>query len=1611
MKLLPLAIKATLIYLCTFQLAFAQSFDWYAQVKRKPAGYGHDLTVLELRQAIALFKESVQGKDLPADCNTDKADALEKALTENSSPFEMEDDATTREIGIEEVGGSTPVDGGDQLLKVKLAESRFQKLLKDIKKNACGEYRFTWDKNKSAEEVEECKPVRQKGIIENIVDTTMREEKEEKRPTSFRVDDPLVRKLYKRAKDNLQEVRKYMEDSDFDAELRRKLLAEYIDGVVMPMRALIVVRRAYMPGEYDGEYFYNSLLPEVPTSLFPSDDIDARKFIQKGINPQTEPWSIIFVEREWGRSQLEFDPNEMAMMDIKFLIKAPTKLNYVRALKWLTLHMMLSQVFVYDSVLGNQKPVPIPRSCQNHFNGQLPANLKFKYKEGKGQQFMESMLSSHGLTVSAANSHFLDYYLRNIDKDPTKSGFSGLAPFEKYKNANMAVGNTSHGGIRPDIEDRTYFGNVMQTKSGDVHGVFHDNTFTWLGLKDPKYYTYNGEDLWNKIVELPRQGVAFEVTSGDGKKSLIDPARQNLSAYLVEIMQKNGIDHYSGLISKELRSKFGDKRIKIDFPSLYGSNTWRQWAMRELMDVAETYQSVPLTTKSNLGKAIYGTCRFYQKFTDYKRQRDNSEYGDGGYTGSEPEWESYGTLYGGSGPTEEIKKICASKNPATILGEVRSRLKEFRSGEDFVPIRRLDEANYKEFWWFLKDLWKNLRDGKTNTLAAANPKELDYLLDQMESGNPWARTKLGHLVALEELKAYKGGFTPTYSGSGRFANRLRSREKSCFKKNVNSIIEKIEEVGKVFNLHRPLRPHHGGTVLNYKQKKEMWNQIIDNTNEGNSHLFTQEYQGEKIYKHMEELSFKTLLTRNGVEDYLNQNRFADSDEAREGINKILTQPEAKLGKFFLELYKLRGQTEKQEDLFQDFSLTNGIDNKYLTKFNFLILDSALKKPIYKSMIQKGAFMRRAKVMDQLNDFCQMEPGDHDAFKVLFYSTTSAQNQLNQMMGLPSVPADVMDYVQSMSSAEKTDMLIGFLSAGLMLATVVIGSICTGVSAGACAPLSVAMIGAAWGALGTQVALVKREYDRKQEADENVVKVKTMEKLGFSRRDSYDGVSRSWFWTIFETISIIPLLGIVARGTTVGTKLAVLSVKNVVQRGGKEAFKATAKRVIAEADVSLARYVLGFRSTFKDFGVGVKGAAKEGLIIGGKGVDNAATALVKSGVPEQVVKGALDDVDKIRFMFKQGRISMDEMIKQIGKVVDDMYRVHKAVARNVIRDFSKQVVKETVKEIDEQAAEIISKFMWRNPKKLQDILGRYSGKLDKAIKTMKAIEEGKTFIGKIPLVGWAVNGYRKIRLGHLAKMAPKVRGMEKAIEIAIKNGTPLDKFLITHMDTMTDIFMKIPALKREFPYLILLQGGPHLGGVFGRRLPSLLGGALSDGLVLRKFFNARARLVYESMKSEARASLGLARHVGAETTFQAYRAFQGVMEDAITNSGEAEAKILAAKYNALTDDMTKKLYQNFLKTNDRGTFQFKGADKVLDLSEESLRRILFSPKDKADSALGAVIWESMPVDDLFEMRKLGEVAHRVVKKLGKYKTVDEFDDFLKALKILTIHREPGVVEFM
>lgn len=1543
-------IYSLFIHGLCFQILFGPSlFELSEKIQRTPASFGHELKLEDLQSRLEEFKTKIKGKEVqPEDCAEESG---EGSLSEEEllmmSLFGEDSTVYTRE------------------------DRAFNKYIDSLEGNACG----VVEENEPQAVAQDCVAEKVEGYIDSMAQKIMKAEAEsveEDFRLEFSLENKEVREFHREAQFLMQELRKYLVDESLSKDDRVGLLVEYLGSVALPMRDLVTVLRAYSPLEYDGVYFYESLLPEFSGSLI--EDEISKDLIQSGPNKMVENFYLEVEERSWGKVGLRYNPNDVIARDIVALLNAPTAKNYVRASKWMTLQMMLTQVATYDAMMGIEEPIEIPRSCQSHLNGNLPEEVKMQYSSEDGDGLLNRILADHGLIYSEGNTDYSEFYYDLENKDPMKESYSGLMPFESYKAAMQELynseGESSLDVLNANLDDYENFEEVIEILRPKALGVFYDDHSWLFGLIDSEDEVYKGTNLINKILSQPDTSEIYEFVTEDGQNKEINHTAQNLSTFLTEHMQRHNVDHWEKLISGELKERLERTQVKIKFPSLYGATVWRMWALRKLEDFA-----------SQVDTKDYAVAQAFNKAYLHVQHELN--------------------------PSRNVEDRVAA------LGDY---LKKLKVSDEFVPTRRLNTEEHRKGYRLLERLWNELLLTQ-NYLNDAKPTEYEFLKSQMQNGNPWARLRVSYLVLMDELQYIVSSQRPDYSNIT--AEEFNSVSlKSCLNKDISDLEARLRKAGKKLGLNHPLEPGYANLVVKDKERKQIFSSVVEKS----SPLFKQRNtSGNPFYQDLEEVTYRTLLSKSDVEKFVDEKLPSGlQDMAWEGIEDFLETDEADVGRFFTDLYKLKGNPEKQLEYFEQYSGDFGIDNSYDVKRTFLVMDNNIKTHVLKSLLRSSANLRKVKIMQEMETLCNLEPEDQESFKTLFYSTSKSQNQLNQLTGAPTIPDDVMgkinEKVSQMSADEKKDMWLGIGAGVLGVAAMLIGGACTGLTGGICAPLGVAMMAAGASAMTMQAKLVTREFGRKQIADINEAKVNTFEELGFASVGSASNVSRGWFWTIFEAVSIIPLIGITTRSVKVGSKMSYVFAENTLKSGLREGFKQTARSsgtIYSEADVAFSRLVLGLETPASQAKHIVDAVGKKSVAL-----RNALLRAGQKGMDPKIISRAIKRIRNLHRLYAQGRISLVAMTRKIGKIT---FGIKGAAARYT----SKVAVTESASSIDAQTAKTVASYFGDNPKGFHYLMKTYAAKVPGAIKSMERYERGTGILGKVTLLPWIRNGLRSLRNSHLSKYASQIQRIEReAAELVAKNGN-LEEYILKNVDELTDIFKDIPVRKRELPYMFAIQGGPH----FGKSLSSIGYKGVnratywaSNGLVMRKFFNARSRLIYEGAKAEAKSILGLTTYVSSETALETFRSFQQSVANAASKAQQNVGSEILEKYAQLETKLSQDIFE-LVKAQVAGagklsqlkTSLIGGKGRLLkefsELDDAAIRKIIFSPETEQEKALGAVVWSSLPIEKLFKMDELGDLAHRVIRELAQYDNVGEYERLLNAFKVLVIKRDPGVVEIM
>jgi hypothetical protein len=1399
-------------------------------------------------------------------------------------------------------------------------DADFKRMMTSLKKDSCSN-NFTVDREQFDQKY--CPKVKIRGLFDIIVKKTIEEEKA-KKPLTYFSDkvDPSFYKFYKVALAYFGEVNKIINDDRYSNEARVDLIAAYVENILFPIRDLVVLKRSYTTKEKDESSFYKTLELKLPESLVKDLSKEQLEYLKQGPNPSSTPFYMELVELNSGAYLLTFSASDIIRHDVLTLLKAPTSKNYVMAMKWMTLHMMLSQVYLYNTILGSKESISIPNSCQNKFNGNLPPKLTFKLEEGVGEEFLNNIINGHGLSFNQNDTSYLDYYVDNVNKDPNKDGYSGIVPFENYKNAKANLGKHvgQSGMLKPQFDDVAHFKTVMGFKSPQAMGVFDDTvTRSTNGNSDEQKITMAGAEMFENILgSFPSDDIA-EIQMSKGVVQQIYPGKQNLSPYLLEVMQKKKVLDFTQLLTESLKSKFSGKKVSIDFPSMYSSPIWRDWSLKLLADVFYKYQDLP--KGSQLYRYINGNC-----------VRTNSLQ------------------------SEEVKALCGTGH---VLKNFANFLSEFRSGEKYIPTRRLEEKKFQNVYPFLNGIWLTLRE-QTELLPEAKPYELNFLIEQMGAGNPWARLKFSYMVAIDQLEQQKENIPQIFERDG-FWFKTNEKAKCDYLSNRSRMI-KIKEAGKILGLNLPLSYNHADKILSANEKNTIWNNIVEDLEHRNAQLFSVKSGERNLYKIVEDLSYKTILDRKTA---LNTGIII-SQKARDEIEEVAKSNEALLGDFFLRFYKAKDDVGKQKTLFEEFSKVNGIDSTFVLKLNFLAVDDSYKKPIYRDLLRQAAEARKNQIVKQLKSFCEMNVNDHKEFKNIFYSASKAQNELNQMAGLPGVPEDVLKRVNEMTAEEFRDMWWGIGSGVAGMAAVIVGGACTVATGPICAPLGGAMIVGGM-AIGVQGKLAANELGRKFEADIAEGKTQIMEALGFASTGSAEEVHRGYIWTAMEAASIFPLMNIASRSAVLGPKLIANSLQSIAQKTGQSAFKASVKTSIQVEEVRSALAVLETRKNVsKVFDLKSIGIAK-------------------------------NKIAAIRSLYINGEIDSNTMLKEIGKILSPFKHIKRKIVETIDHEVGQITIDKSKGEIDDLAAENVSNYFGGNPKELQRLIKGYSGeRLQKAVSIMSEINSVDRIGNRIPVFSGVRDWFMKMRHESLAKNASKILRIEKELASISSNPGSLKKYVTKNIEDLTDIFIDIPMKKRELPYIIQVQGMPDFNFVNGRKIPLL--SMMSEGQSMKRIFVARARLVYESYKAEARVALHLEKNVQSVTALKAFQAFQYSVAELVSKKSRAEGLKIMSEYRNIEEQMTQKLYAKYISSGK--TMEYK-----------AFKKLTTAPSNLKERATAEALWESVPANDLIGLKDVGVFAHKVVEGLARPDNVDELQSLVSAYQIEVVNTNPAILDLM
>lgn len=1489
----------------------------------------------------------------------------------------------------------------------------------DFHQNACRyflENRTSLDDEKVNTQLQkDCIATRVPGEVDNIISETLRLDASKESRPPLEVSNELLRELYQEALYIQEQLMIYLYAPNLYFQDRQDLLVNYLENVVLGMREIVVLLRSYrthrhethqsyfpftprvttphidpQEAEYDGNYFYESLLVRFPHELLgpTRSGIPFEHLLSIGRDVVNKPFSFLY--RDLGARGLElvFDEFSAKTHDITTLLKAPSSDNYIRAAKWMTLNLMIQQYSIYSAMTsqggGNEMDqLSIPRSCQTLPNANLPPFLDFSGSaQETGTLLIDQILENQGLLPSNDNMELSDlyrqYYVDDNYRDPTVNGFLGIIPFEKHTAARHALSRTGRtgGATGAGIDDISYYNELLSLRlpRAQGHYLHHQHVKTRLFRRaEKRTYLYNDLELLDGIINTPNDDLYYQVVDSEGEVSYFSPSVQNISEFIANYMQRNGISVVNDVLTDDQKQDLKNQKIEIRFPKLYGSVVWRNWAlnrMNEYLQEALALGDLP----GGVIRGIRATCNNnHALYQDYNRQA---------YNGIREDETSF-------------YRNCVYLNRREMTNEafvesIVDEINDFLIRGQFIPYRDVHPNQLFPNYNFLAGFWNELN--KTKDLPYYDIDEYTFLFDQLAAGNPWARMRLGYLVASRDLQSIRGGFTPVMHSHDIYDTPRMDLNSSCFLGHIGGQIRRFDGAAKELGLDKPLTPHGRDSLLSRRERDYFWESVQSSANENSHSLFNVKIsRGNKTaYDLIEEVAYTNTINRQSVEELIAQNNFSLYSSDREDLDAYLGSPQYQIGEKLFSLYKLRDSEDDQIALMAEIMEEHPEFHPDQAKGMLITNNIALKTPLYRSIIRNAAIERKHQIQDQIDELCQHDIYDFESYRALFYSTLKAQNQLNSMLGVAEVPETVMKRLQGfmfgMGHREVKVVVHSLLSVGLLLGAILLGKACTAVSFGACLPLAVGMVAAAYGGLRQQFLALQTEVTIKQDADHYVRLLSMMEDLGFTDQNSSYHVSRSIFWSIMEGFFVLPFFNIGVRGLTTGSRIlskGAISLGTATSNAQRMAIIRGREVAISEdlfTKIIFSRHILrldNLRSSVNSIGSAAADSAK----------------ILQDGTIE-----SMSSYQNLLQQYRRGQITRVEFYRRYGEIISPLMKRTGQSVDGFYRQVANATINESVERINQQTANVVVNYYKGKPQELLRYIESMSGsRLDKAISFQEKLNSGASGISRFRWI-------RNLRTRDLAAQESNLRSIRSKLLSVGNNAADFERFIIENIDVLTDIFMHMPTRVREFPYYILFLGFPR---VLGNKVPVV--GQISEGIYLSQVFNSRAFLVHESLKYEARRVLGIAPEILSDKVSVSYQAFRTTSLEKIGHlysSGNTQEAIgMTRVLVGMEDQLFPIIKESWVRHLERPNSVMRFLQRSgRDLDDSTLRRIIFDPSNARERALSESIWKVTPIDRILATDKMGSLAHEVVLKLSNYSNLSDFERFLNALKVLTVKRK-------
>ena len=1355
------------------------------------------------------------------------------------------------------------------------------------------------------------------------------------------------------------------------------VLANYANLIYLPMRSLALImmdhRRQGKSYLELADGLIDFILPAETFNYSPDAIIG---FEENGLFGGA-PLALKVIAQDDGTYRLQHDPQRQLGRDISLIIQAPASMTYMRALKWMGMKSLLSQIELSKNLLKDSGEIPIPSACRNPENANLPPSIPIKQHPLLPELEFPRMLMNHGLMTSVVNkeqyhllgindellklyhadyqgdilgteelnqaliqfnetqkliNEHLDYLVKIPNMGLEQGDMYGILPFEQVEKADFAL----HG--RYGKKDEPYFDDL---ESFDfIYSKLMEkalNRLAWLQsqgkpqgegkLQEVRESSVKSQ-FFSKVrfpygnypapkVNLSQEQIEFFIKSVTFWAPGEEPApygNKRFTQWLVELRKRHGSKELMGLLHPNTVLELKNRTIKYGFAPYYSSANMKRFSLEELLEGLQSMQEKQQQL-SESGTSFLGSGRASKDLRKLLHVLINSPF----YSSSEGESTGLGEL---------IDRVISLLDPYSDAGQSL-----------FFPHKSVANESLKKAWPSLRKIYEMLVE--EGTITPEKISEYDYIEEQIDGGsikkNPWVVLKLSYYLARQELQERWGENSPILTHYDSFIRPL--------------------------GLHLWIRPFFAQKVLaKKKDRKEIWELIQRAHDAQNNFIFRTPVRsdpGHHYYDLLQYVATTPVITKERFyqvsKDLFLQGNYTNKWEMNwwEYEKRADTYFDDILFRSADDLYQIytTEDLERKEHLMMSYIERYDIQVDYSPKRHFLQADFYSKYLIYHQLLLQAVNDHKLNLQERLKETCLLTHDKIENYRHSFHTLASEQQLLNQQYGLEELPKAVQDKVDSMDSRDlKIMKFSGGFMGGLLLSFAMISAGCVFTAGIGCA-LAFGVIVGGTGLMGVEI--FRQTTHQYFEAQDMVGQMAAFKDIGMANQEGIDEVHHTAWWMAIEGVLMLPLVNFFAKFTSI-TGRAFMSWGKSMVRGNKKSLSNIVQHA-AQANAEYeALYVLGFiswRTELKELFKGVKHGAK-----------NLFNWMLRRNtvVKGMGAKAAQRGFQMTKFQHIKNLPGKDKILEGLQQTLEGYFKGDlKHLHRTLVR--------------------------YRSKKKL----AKYQRKLAKHLDAPQT----RRHKGRV----------KKMR--KLIDFQLRLHRLVKNLDNAIARGDSFTSFVGRNVDNLM-AFKYVSMKLREIPHMFLMQGGPMTRSrIFAYE-------NLIEGFMLKRIMTSYDNLMGAHVRREAVEMLTGKKVSLLHNTFVFMKETFRQIERRITQGhlGPKAVQELLDYQQGLANKVSVSWFGKWY--NPKSWFRKSYYHKLKD--KEKFRQVLFSPQNHEETALAEIIWNSTKLQNLVQDEHLAKFARRAFRELnrvkkGRRKNLDDLDLSFRLIRIQMASGRPEMLQ--